>query len=124
MTRTGRGHLPMDLSMKAVIAIAGSAQIYFASRLRLAIDRPASRTRFGESMIYDAFISYARKPDGSLAAALREALHRFAKRTFELRAMRVFLDNASLDVAGALPDRLKDSLSQSRYLIVFVSPEA
>ncbi len=53
----------------------------------------------------DAFISYSHAADGKLAAALQQALHRFAKPLFKLRAIRVFRDETTLGMTPNQPPR-------------------
>lgn len=72
----------------------------------------------------DAFISYSHKADERIAAALREGLHSFAKRWYELRALHVFLDRASLSAAPDLWSEVRGQLDDSRFLILLASPEA
>src|SRR5206468_3151326 len=74
-------------------------------RMRLAWWFARSRTRT-ESR-YDAFISYSHEGDQRIAASLRSALHRFAKPWYMLRALRVFLDRASLSAAPDLWDDVR-----------------
>ena len=83
--------------------------------------RVASGTRVPT---YDAFISYSHALDGKLAPALQVALHRFAKRWFALRAVRVFRDNASLSANPGLWGSIETALSHSRYFILLASPAA
>jgi hypothetical protein len=64
---------------------------------------------------YDAFISYGRALDGTLARALRRGVQRFAKPWYRLRASRVFLDD------GSQPP--EPALGRSRWLILMASPE-
>lgn len=64
---------------------------------------------------YDAFISYSRALDGTLAPALRRGVQRFAKPWHRLRTSRVFLDDVSLS---------EDALGRSRWLVLMASPEA
>ncbi|GIM96820.1 hypothetical protein [Paractinoplanes toevensis] len=67
---------------------------------------------------YDAFISYNRKADGRLAAALHDALHRFAKPWYRLRARRVFRDDDSLGANPGLWPSLERALAASRFLVL------
>ncbi len=73
---------------------------------------------------YDAFISYSHSADDEFAPILQQALHRFAKPWYKLRALHVFLDKAALPNTGALPTSLNRALESSRYLIVLASPES
>ncbi|WP_156213385.1 hypothetical protein [Lentzea aerocolonigenes] len=65
---------------------------------------------------YDAFISYSRALDGTLAPALQRGVQRFAKPWYRLRSSRVFLDDGSLPI--------EETLGRSRWLILLASPEA
>ncbi|WP_285472904.1 TIR domain-containing protein [Actinoplanes sp. NBRC 101535] len=71
---------------------------------------------------YDAFISYARVPDAGAAEELRRGLHGFARPWFRMRALRVFLDAASLSASPDLERDLQRCLDRSRFLIVLASP--
>ena len=73
---------------------------------------------------YDAFISYSRALDGTLAPALQRGVQRFAKPWYRQRASRVFLDDASLSANPGLWTSIEASLARSRWLILLASPEA
>ncbi|SDG30504.1 WD40 repeat [Lentzea fradiae] len=73
---------------------------------------------------YDAFISYSRALDGTLAPALQRGVQRFAKPWNRLRATRVFLDDASLSANPGLWTSIENALSRSRWLVLLASPEA
>ena len=73
---------------------------------------------------FGAFISYSHRADQDLAVALRRGLHQLAKPWYRPRAMKVFLDNASLSTNPALWDSLCTSLQRSDKLILLCSPEA
>jgi hypothetical protein len=73
---------------------------------------------------YDAFISYSHAVDGRLAPALQLGLHRFARRWNQLRAVRVFRDEASLSANAQLWPAILTGLTSSRFLILIASPEA
>jgi hypothetical protein len=73
---------------------------------------------------YDAFLSYTWEPDAPLVAAVRDSLHRLARPWYRLRALRVFLDESSLPANSALDPAIEEALAASRYLIVFLSPQA
>lgn len=79
-----------------------------------------SRTHTG----YDAFISYSHEADERIAASMRSALHRFAKPWYMPRALRIFLDRASLSATPDLWDGVRRQLDGSRFLILLASPEA
>jgi WD40 repeat protein len=73
---------------------------------------------------YKAFISYSHAVDGRLAPALQSGLQRFAKRWSQLRAMRVFRDQASLSANPALWPSIESALRESEYFILLASPAA
>jgi MTH538 TIR-like domain (DUF1863) len=73
---------------------------------------------------YDAFISYSRRQDDWLAAALQGGLERFAKPWHRVRGLRVFRDKASLSASPELWGSIEAALRDSRWLIVLASPEA
>jgi WD40 repeat protein len=73
---------------------------------------------------YSAFLSYSHAADSKLATALRQALHRFAKRPFQLRALRVFCDTSNIAANPGLWPAIEDALLASEYLILFASPQA
>jgi len=75
------------------------------------------------SQSYDAFVSYARAPDQPIAHALRKGLHRFGRKAFQRRAMRVFFDKATLEVGGALSERITEAIESSSFFILLASPE-
>jgi WD40 repeat protein len=72
---------------------------------------------------YNAFISYHRDTDGEVAPALRNALHRFAKPWYRLRAVRVFLDDAS-GGSGPLRSTIERALTDAEFFVLLASPEA
>jgi WD40 repeat protein len=73
---------------------------------------------------YDCFVSYARTPDASLATAIRRGLAALAKPWYRRRAMRVFLDTASLAASDELEASIVEALGRSRFFILLASPEA
>ena len=83
--------------------------------------RPSPRA---ETASYAAFISYSHAVDGSLAPALQQALHRFAKPWYRLRALRVFRDESTLAVSPGLWSSIEQALAGSRCFILLASPEA
>src|SRR5215208_133250 len=91
-----------------------------ARRMRFAPSFAWSRTHTG----YDAFISYSHEADERIAASMRSALHRFAKPWYMPRALRIFLDRASLSATPDLWDGVRRQLDGSRFLILLASPEA
>ncbi|NRQ32362.1 PQQ-binding-like beta-propeller repeat protein [Nonomuraea sp. NN258] len=73
---------------------------------------------------YDAFLSYAWEPDARLVTAVRDGLHRLARPWYRLRALRVFRDQSSLSANSGLAPAIENALADSRFLIVFLSPQA
>src|SRR5215216_5360684 len=73
---------------------------------------------------YDAFISYSHAADGKLAPALQNALQRFAKPWYRLRALHLFRDQTSLAATPALWPAIEQALLGSRYFLLLASPEA
>ncbi len=73
---------------------------------------------------YRAFLSYSHAVDGRLAPALQSALHRFAKPWYQLRAIRVFHDEASLSANPGLWSSIETALNGSEFFILLASPEA
>ena len=72
---------------------------------------------------FDAFISYKRDVDSSVAAALQGAVERFAKPWNQRRLLRLFRDQTSLAAAPLRP-AIEDALRQSRYLVLLATPAA
>src|SRR4029077_7145791 len=72
--------------------------------------------------VYKAFISYSHAADGKLAPALRSSLEGFAKPWNQIRAMRVFLDKASLSANPELWGTIERSLNGSEYFVLLASP--
>jgi hypothetical protein len=73
---------------------------------------------------YDGFISYSHKHDAALGPALQADLARFAKPWYRMRALRIFLDTASLTANPGLWSSVEDALSSSRWLILLASADA
>lgn len=78
---------------------------------------PAARPR-----TFAAFISYNHKADEALARALHGALHRFAKRWNQLRAVRISRDKATMDAASNLWGTIVRHLDDSEHLILLACP--
>jgi tetratricopeptide (TPR) repeat protein len=72
--------------------------------------------------VFDAFISYSHAADGTLAAALQQGLHRFAKPLFKLRAIRVFRDETTLAMTPRLWPEIEKALRSSRFFILMADP--
>ena len=73
---------------------------------------------------YDCFLSYARDPDRELAQAVRKGLAGLAKPWYRRRALRVFLDTASLSASPELEASIVEGLERSRFFVLLASPEA
>jgi WD40 repeat protein len=73
---------------------------------------------------WDAFISYSHAADGRLAPAIQSGLQRFMRPWYRRRALRVFRDETGLAVDPALWSGIVGALEQSRFFILFASPEA
>jgi WD40 repeat protein len=73
---------------------------------------------------YNAFISYNHSVDKALAAALRDALHAFARPWNKLRALNVFLDEANLTADPRLWTSVAQALEESEFFVLLASPEA
>jgi len=63
---------------------------------------------------WDAFISYAQVPDGTVARALRGGIQAFGRSAFALRRVRVFLDESAPSPSSDLPRSLTQALAASR----------
>ncbi len=74
--------------------------------------------------LYDAFLSYSRRVDSSVASRLRDELHSLAKPWYRLRAMRVFRDESSLDMNEAIWESIEGAIRRSRYFVLLASPAA
>jgi WD40 repeat protein len=75
-------------------------------------------------VIYKAFVSYSHSADGKLAPTLQYSLQQFAKPWNRLRAMRVFVDTASLSANPALWPTIEQALRESEYFILLASPSS
>jgi WD40 repeat protein len=73
---------------------------------------------------YDAFLSYSHAKDKPIATALQSVLQRLGKAWYQRRALRVFRDDTSLPASPQLWQPIEEALRQSRFLILFASPEA
>ncbi len=77
----------------------------------------------GKPIEYDAFLSYAHR-DKEVTIAIQKGLHRIGRRVGQLRALRVFRDEANL---AANPDwwgKITAALDSSRFMIVALSPQS
>ena len=73
---------------------------------------------------FDAFISYSRQASGTLAAALRNGIERFAKPWYRLRSSRVFLDDASMSANTGLWSNIERGLTEADWFILLCSPSS
>ncbi|GAA3173321.1 TIR domain-containing protein [Nonomuraea roseoviolacea subsp. carminata] len=73
---------------------------------------------------YDAFVSYAHGAHDRLAVALQRRVERFAKPWYRSRALRVFMDRASLAAAPALWPSIERALEASAWFILLTSAKA
>jgi hypothetical protein len=90
----------------------------------VADDHLGRSSAIGRSTEYDAFISYSHALDGNLAPRFQRELERFAKPWYQLRAIRVFRDNASLTANPGLWSSIERALTGSRWFVLMASPEA
>jgi hypothetical protein len=75
-------------------------------------------------IVYKAFVSYSHTADAALASALQLALQGFARPWYQLRAMRLFRDEASLPMTPALWSSIQTALDASEYLVLLASVES
>src|SRR6202035_1625294 len=91
-------------------------------RLRFIV---ASRARGCAMAFYDAFISYSHARDKPIAARLQSTIQKLGKPPwYRRRALRLFRDDTSLSATPHLWPMIEQTLGQSRFLILFASPEA
>lgn len=74
--------------------------------------------------VYDAFVSYSHAKDKPIAAALQSVIQKLGKPWYRRRALRLFRDDTSLSATPHLWPSIEKALSESRFLILFASPEA
>lgn len=72
---------------------------------------------------YDAFISYSRDADLALASSVHQFMERYGRSWRKRRALRIFRDDTGL-VPGLLWHQIETELAESRYLVLFASPQA
>ena len=75
-------------------------------------------------MTYKAFLSYSHARDAMVSRATQAALHRFAKRWNQIRAIRIFRDETSLSANPALWSSIERALSDSEFFVLLASPES
>jgi hypothetical protein len=73
---------------------------------------------------FAAFLSYSRRADRDLAAALQHGLHTFAKPWYRPRALRVFRDDGTLGASSALTASIEQALAGSDYFVLLACPTA
>lgn len=74
---------------------------------------------------YDAFLSYSHAADSAKADHLRRGLQNFARSSWRhLRALRIFLDNASLSANPGLWPEIERHLADSGAFILLACPRS
>ena len=73
---------------------------------------------------YDAFLSYSRKSDSSVAPVIQSALQRFLRPWYKVRAKTIFQHLSCLPAGSNLEAELFDRLDRSHHLILLASPDA
>ncbi len=73
--------------------------------------------------LYDAFISYSHAKDKPIAARLQSTIQKLGKPWYRRRALRLFRDDTSLSATPHLWPMIERALGQSRYFLLFASPE-
>ncbi len=90
-------------------------------RLRASRRRVISRER---RPLYNAFLSYSHEADSWLAPKLRSALHGFARSWNQVRALRVFVDNANLAANPGLWPAIEEAMDASEFFLLLASRRA
>lgn len=75
-------------------------------------------------MLYDGFISYSHAKDRALAKRLQRTLQSLGKPWYQRRSLNIFRDETSLSANPDLWNAIEHSLTNSRFLILFASPDA
>jgi WD40 repeat protein len=73
---------------------------------------------------YHVFISYGRRDDEALAAALQLSLRRIARPWYRRESVRVFRDDTDLSVSPSLWTSIEQALVSSEYMLLLASPAA
>src|SRR5204862_4088609 len=89
----------------------------------LYIDMGRPRRGARTMALYDAFVSYSHAKDKPIAAALQSVVQKLGKPWYRRRALRIFRDDTSLSATPHLWPTLEKALGQSRFFILFASPE-
>ena len=83
-----------------------------------------SATRGDSRRRYDAFLSYRRTPDASIASALHVELQRFAKPFYRRRVLRLFRDTTTIPLTEEVWPPIEEALAASGHFLLLASPEA
>src|SRR5688500_7212506 len=79
----------------------------------------------GGSYEYDGFVSYRHSErEKAIARKIQEALHRFARPFWKLRAVRLYRDETNLSARPDLWGTIAQALDASRFFLLMASPEA
>jgi TIR domain len=106
------------------LALGWSSRLHPAAALHPGSRSPRPKSEARRFVTYKAFISYSHAIDDRLAPALQASLQRFAKPWNQLRAMRVFVDKASLSANPGLWSTIEAALADSEYFILLASPSS
>jgi hypothetical protein len=74
--------------------------------------------------VYDAFLSYGRLQDITLARRLQRRVERFATPWYRGRSLRIFRDETNLSVDPSLRAAILRRLWKARWLLLLASPAA
>ena len=75
-------------------------------------------------LLYDAFISYSRHADSTIAKLIQSEVQRLGKPWYRRRSLRLFRDDTNLAANPSLWQSIELALDSSRFLIVLCSPQA
>ena len=75
-------------------------------------------------LLYDAFISYSRHADSTIAKLIQSEVQRLGKPWYRRRSLRLFRDDTNLAANPSLWQSIELTLDSSRFLIVLCSPQA
>ncbi len=75
-------------------------------------------------MRYNAFISYNHTASKTFASVFQNAIQKFSKPWYRLRAARLFRDEASLHLTSELWPTIVNALNESEYFLLLASPRA
>jgi WD40 repeat protein len=71
---------------------------------------------------YDAFVSYSHADDADVVRPLQSGVERFAKPWYRTRALRLFVDTASLAADPRLWSSIEGALADSSWFVLLASP--